>query len=44
MSNTVASNQLQQNSQQHKPDDARVTLFAHLTIYTRNLERIPITS
>ncbi|CAF4704076.1 unnamed protein product [Rotaria sp. Silwood1] len=40
---TVPSNQSQQKRQQ-KSDDARVTLFAHLMIYTRNLERLPITS
>ncbi|CAF2988116.1 unnamed protein product [Rotaria sp. Silwood2] len=42
-STTVPSNQSQQKRQQ-KSDDARVTLFAHLMIYTRNLERLSMTS
>ncbi|CAF1262254.1 unnamed protein product [Rotaria sordida] len=41
---TVPPNQSQQKRQQKKSDDARVTLFAHLMIYTRNLEKLPMTS
>jgi hypothetical protein len=43
-STTVSSNQSQQKRQQKKSNDERVTLFAHLTIYTRNLDRLPIAS
>jgi hypothetical protein len=43
-STPVLSNQSQQKRQQKKTTDERVTLFAHLSIYTCNLERLPITS
>ncbi|CAF2157940.1 unnamed protein product [Rotaria magnacalcarata] len=40
----LPSNQSQQKQQQKRSDDGRVTLFAHLTIYTRNLDRLATTS
>jgi hypothetical protein len=42
---TVASaaNQSQQKSQAKKSNDERVTLFAHLAIYKRNLDDLSIT-
>ncbi len=41
---SVSTNQPQQKRQQKKSNDERVTLFSHLTIYTRNLDNLPITS
>jgi len=43
-SSSVPSNQPQQKRQQKKSNDERVTLFSHLTIYTCNLDNLPITS
>ena len=51
ISNTVAPpstpaaplTQSQQKRQQKKASDERVTLFAHLQLYTRHLERVPST-
>jgi hypothetical protein len=40
---TTSSNQSQQKRQQKKSSDERVTLFAHLAIYTRNLDDLSIT-
>jgi hypothetical protein len=32
----------QEKRQQKKSTDERVTLFSHLTLYTRNLEALPM--
>jgi hypothetical protein len=40
---TAPLSQSQQKKQQKKASDERVTLFAHLSVYTRQLERIPMT-
>lgn len=39
---TAPLSQSQQKKQQKKASDERVTLFAHLPLYTRHLERLPI--
>jgi hypothetical protein len=41
---TISSNQSQQKRQPKKSNDERVTLFAHLNIYTRNLDKLSMTS
>jgi hypothetical protein len=44
IASTGPSNQSQQKRLQKKSTDERVTLFAHLSIYTRNLDKLSMTS